>query len=372
MRSFFLSLVFILVSCSPLLFAITPKEFQTPPDAARPWVYWFIMDGNLSHEGITADLESMKEQGIGGVILMEVNVGVPRGSVDFMSEEWQRLFAHAVHETERLGLQLTLNSGPGWTGSGGPWITPEKSMWHLTASEKIVQGPVAFNEALPKPQPRKPYFNEGVLPEPIEKARKEFFKDVRVLAFPKPQGTIRTTDIDEKALYIRHAYSSMPGVKARIPAPATFQAVSAGDIVKPSQIIDLTDHLDASGILKWDVPAGEWTILRLTATSTGANTRPAPTPGFGLECSKMDRDAFDIHAANFLDKLFKAVEPRQRDGKAGWCFFHIDSWEMGSQNFSDSFLDEFKRRRGYDPVPLLPTYLGFIPLPDRNSTYCAL
>ena len=360
MKQPIVSVLFFILCTPTFLSAVAPEEFQTPPDSARPWVYWFIMDGNLTREGITADLEAMKDQGIGGVILMEVNVGVPRGNVDFMSEEWQRLFAHAVHETERLGLQLTLNSGPGWTGSGGPWITPEQSMWHLVASEKTVQGPVALNEALPIPQPRKPFFGEGALPEKLEKARKEFFKDVRVLAFPKPKETTRTADIDEKALYVRAPYSSAPGVKSRLPAPAVFDSVPDEGSIEQTQIVDLTDRLDASGILKWDVPAGEWTILRLAAVSTGANTRPAPTPGLGLECSKMDRSAFDIHAENFINKLFKAVEPRQKDGQAGWYAFHIDSWEMGPQNYSDSFLEEFKTRRGYDPVPFLPAYLGFI------------
>jgi hypothetical protein len=94
------------------------QAFQNPPDSARPWVYWFIMDGNLSKEGITADFEAMQKQGIGGIILMEVNIGVPRGKVDFMSEEWQNLFVHIVREAERCNLSVTLNSGPGWTGSG--------------------------------------------------------------------------------------------------------------------------------------------------------------------------------------------------------------------------------------------------------------
>ena len=347
-------------SFSSALLAVTPEEFLSPPDTARPWVYWFIMDGNLTREGITADFEAMAEQGIGGAILMEVNLGMPRGGVGFMSEEWQRLFTHIVRETERLGLQLTLSSGPGWAGSGGPWITPETSMWHLVAAEKVVQGPMAFNEALPLPQPRTPYFGEGKLPAAMEKARKEFFKDVRVLAFPKPKGTTRTADIDEKALYVRAPYSSVPGVKPRMPAPAVFPDVPADDLVTQSQILDLTNRLDASGVLRWDVPAGEWTILRLAATSTGANTRPAPMPGLGLESSKMDRDAFDIHAENFMFKLFQTVGERQTDGKAGWCFFHIDSWEMGPQNYSDAFFAEFQKRRGYDPVPFLPCYLGFI------------
>ena len=60
------------------------QQFRDPPDADRPWVYWVWMDGNLSREGITADLEAMKRVGIGGVIIMEVNQGIPRGPVDFM------------------------------------------------------------------------------------------------------------------------------------------------------------------------------------------------------------------------------------------------------------------------------------------------
>ncbi|MDR1269391.1 MAG: hypothetical protein LBK82_07685, partial [Planctomycetaceae bacterium] len=113
-KKIFCAILFFLAGS--ILSAAEFSLFQVPPDSVRPWVYWFIMDGNLSKEGITADLESMKQQGIGGVIIMEVNVGVPRGKVDFMSEQWQELFVHIVRESERLGLQITLNSGPGWTG----------------------------------------------------------------------------------------------------------------------------------------------------------------------------------------------------------------------------------------------------------------
>ena len=85
---------------------VTTAEFFTPPDVAKPWVYWVIMDGNLTREGVTADFEAMRDQGVGGFIMMEVNNGVPRGSVDFMSETWQELFVHIVREAERCGLQM--------------------------------------------------------------------------------------------------------------------------------------------------------------------------------------------------------------------------------------------------------------------------
>ena len=94
-------------------------SFQNPPDSARPGVYWYFMDGNLSRKAMTADLESMKAAGIGDLIFLEVYVGVPRGPVGFMSPEWQELFVHAVREVERLGIEITMGSGPGWAGSGG-------------------------------------------------------------------------------------------------------------------------------------------------------------------------------------------------------------------------------------------------------------
>src|SRR5512142_691258 len=96
--------------------------FRQPPPEARPWVYWVFMDGNLTRAGITADLEAMQRAGIGGAIMMEVDVGVPRGPVHFMSAEWRAHFQHAVAEAARLGLQLVLITSPGWTGSGGPWV----------------------------------------------------------------------------------------------------------------------------------------------------------------------------------------------------------------------------------------------------------
>ncbi len=86
-------------------------DFRNPPDAARPGVYWYFMDGNLSREEMTKDLESMKEVGISNLIFLEVGIGVPRGPVDFMSEEWQDLYVHAVREAERLGIKIVMGAG---------------------------------------------------------------------------------------------------------------------------------------------------------------------------------------------------------------------------------------------------------------------
>ena len=76
------------------------SNFLNPPDSARPGVYWYFMDGNMSKEAMTEDLESMKRAGIGNVLFLEVNVGIPRGSVDFLSDQWQEMFTHGVRQQQ--------------------------------------------------------------------------------------------------------------------------------------------------------------------------------------------------------------------------------------------------------------------------------
>ena len=333
------------------------KSFAAPPSEARPWVYWYFMDGNLTREGITADLEAMKKAGIGGAIFLEVNVGVPRGPVDFMSPKWLELFAHAAHEAQRLGLELSVGSGPGWCGTGGPWITPELAMQHLVASETTVHGPGHFAAVLPRPRPRTPFFGLGTLTPELKKAWQEFYVDVAVLAFPTPQGNLRIADIDEKALYYRAPYSSAPGVKPFLAEPDAHAPSPAEQCIARQKIIDLTSRLRPDGTLTWDPPAGDWTILRFGRTITGQTTRPAPQPGLGLETDKFDKAAIDAHFAAFTAKLLAAVGPRKKTD-CGLTTLHFDSWEMGSQNWSKNFPGEFRKRRGYDPLPYLPVMTG--------------
>ncbi len=119
------------------------EGFRQPPAWARPWVYWFWLNGNITAEGITADLEALKRVGVGGVLIMEVDQGVPVGKVGFMSDAWRALFRHVVQEAGRLGLEVNMNNDAGWNGSGGPWIKPEESMQKVVFSEIEAAGPKA-------------------------------------------------------------------------------------------------------------------------------------------------------------------------------------------------------------------------------------
>ena len=333
------------------------SEFSAPPDAARPWVYWFFMDGNLTREGITADLEAMQKAGIGGALYMEVGVGIKRGPVKFMSGQWQALIGHAFSEADRLGLQIAMAAGPGWCGTGGPWVTPEQSMQHLVASETTASGPATFDAVLPRPQPRTPFFGEKTLTPELRKMWQEFYRDVVLLAFPTPGGNARIADVDEKALYYRAPYSSQPGVKPFLPAPADHAAVPAEQCIASDKIIDLTTKLAPDGRLVWEVPVGNWTILRFGRTITGQTSRPAPEPGLGLESDKFDRAAIDAHFDAFIETLLKKTGDPKNPGR-GLTTLHFDSWEMSSQNWSGKFREEFATRRGYDLTRFLPAMIG--------------
>src|SRR5438045_1794343 len=84
-------------------------QFAHPPEEARPWVNWFWLDGNITREGITADLEAMQRVGLGGALLMDVTQEIPPGPIRFGSPQWFEMFDHAASEAKRLGLELSMN-----------------------------------------------------------------------------------------------------------------------------------------------------------------------------------------------------------------------------------------------------------------------
>ena len=129
------------------------------------------MDGNITKEGITRDLEAMKRVGIGegyiGVIHGQSGTA-PKTGVKALSDPWWGLIEHAVREGGRLGVDIGLFNSPGWSQSGGPWVKPGQSMRYVTLSETRLRGPQHFEGKLAKP--------DGD------------FQDVAVLAFPAPAG----------------------------------------------------------------------------------------------------------------------------------------------------------------------------------------
>jgi alpha-L-rhamnosidase len=108
------------------------RVFLNPPDAASPWTFWYWLNGNVTREGITADLEAIKANGIGAAMLFTIGGRNQNTVVDAPavppSPEWWDMVRHAASEAKRLNLILGMQICDGWATAGGPWITPELSM----------------------------------------------------------------------------------------------------------------------------------------------------------------------------------------------------------------------------------------------------
>lgn len=432
--------------------------FVSPPSSAAPQTWWHWMNGNVTKEGITADLESMKRVGLGGATIVNL-AGPPAGKVPFMSDSWRQMVQYAAHESERLGLQLGVENCAGWSSSGGPWVTPEYGMQKLTVSQTQIVGGTAFS---------------GVLSQPT--TRLDFYRDIAVLAFPTPAAaTVRMEDFSpkitgsdplfdatkltqgkekptlaaatpQKPQYVQIEFAQPYDVRAVILSlgmayqgeiqasddgqtfrklcafsfdagrsdpttygvkatsarfyrivflrtrsstarlainqlelrplasvddysgkadyveeqnfpPASTDVLPPGMALDPAQVQNLTDHLVQDGHLNWTPPPGNWTVLRIGYTPTGAHNGPAPEEGTGLECDKLSRAALKLHWDHMMAKIIADSGPL-----AGKTLNHtlIDSYEVGSQNWTPGLEHEFQKRQGYDLTPFLPALFGWV------------
>ncbi len=436
------------------------------PRQARPWVYWFWFYGNVSREGITADLEAMHEIGIGGVMLLNVAKGDP-GPVHFLSTEWLALIQHTIQEADRLGLDVDLNNCDGWSDAGGPWVKPELAMQKLVWTETHVDSGTHYS---------------GVVPEP--KAVRGYYRDLRVFAVPTNIAPVKPREpkvsfVGGEPSYVVHEYAEpmmargadvniylgrpagsspvtwqleasddgntwrtvyefdnrwrftlqhiprvLPTTIHFAPLPARFfrlvvpfvteeergekgrgqhlefsllaearvslwqakagyinniatsllppnryadgwvnaysEKTPATDdsvresIVPRDRIIDLTARVH-DGHLDWDVPAGQWTLIRLGHTPTGSLNHTGSPDGIGLNVDMMSAAAFDAHFPHVLGKVSAGAGASL--GKTLMAF-HNDSWEAGILNWTPSFAEEFAKRRGYSMEPYFAVLAG--------------
>jgi hypothetical protein len=165
--------------------------FRNPPESAKPRTWWHWTNGNITKEGITKDLEWMKRIGIGGVQLADVAAGQGQ-SVEkkllFGSPEWLDAVHHAASEADRLNLEMTIFSSPGWSLTGGPWVKPEQAMKKLVWSEVNIKGPFDFKgPLLPLPSIEGPIRNMSRSAQP-GKNDPQFSRDCLLLAFPTPSN----------------------------------------------------------------------------------------------------------------------------------------------------------------------------------------
>lgn len=430
------------------------RDFASPPEATKPRCYWYWMDGHITKEGITKDLEAMRRIGIGegyiGVISGQSGLPADVSAPLALSDAWWSFIEHAIREGGRLGVDIGLFNSPGWSQSGGPWVQPGQAMRYVVLPETRLTGPQRFAGKLPAP--------EGA------------FQDIVVLAFPVPAGedelateTARTpasVSFEMPAPFTARSLTVFPVQKVNVtaelqasedgkayravkafaidrhnleinvgPAPlapvqVAFPAVTArffrvvlseecelggvrlssaariesfaekslikmfqdplppfGFYTWPMQaepesrnlvidaraVLNLTDRLAPDGTLTWDVPEGEWLVLRTAMTPTGTKNSPSPPEATGLEVDKMNRAALKVHFDAYVGHLLNHIPAAER---TAWKHVVADSYEMGPQNWTDGFAEDFVKRYHYDPLPWLPVLTGrVVESADRSNRF---
>jgi len=286
------------------------EDFHNPPPMAKPRVWWHWMGSNVSEEGITKDIEAMKSFGISGATIFHLTStghgkrwvkpvsNSLRPDIKYRSPAWWAMMNHAADEARRLDLELGMHNCPGWSSTGGPWITPEKSMQKVVSTNTVVAGGSLVEVKLPQPKPTLGWY-----------------RAIGVIALPE------------------------------------------GGEVSVAQVVDLSSSVDAEGNLRWQAPAGKWNVYRFGHTSTGAHCSPVPDDlkpeeKFALECDKLSGEAAGFHFRQVLEPLKQNLGDHVGTTLR---YLLIDSYEAGPANWSAGFREEFRSRRGYDPLAWLPT-----------------
>lgn len=249
------------------------QEFESPPDSAKPRLWWHWMNGNVTKDGIRADLEWMKRIGVGGVNIIQASFDTPpvvKERLAYMSPRWKDALRYAVGLADELGLEVSIGASPGWSGTGGPSVAPAQAMKKLVWSKTLIDGGKAFKGRLPAPPSVSGPFQEvGYVPRneawvDIKAPPKspEFYADAAVVAYPMPQAQP----------IARVAVTSSDGVIEE-------RLLDDGDLRKQ---VSLSGDTDRAWI--------EFTYDRPQTIRTAVLRIPVPAPGAYVYRSAFDAD----------------------------------------------------------------------------------
>ncbi len=172
--------------------------FQNPPESSKPRVWWHWMNGNITKTGIRSDLYWMKRAGIGGFQNFDAALNTPQvveKRLIYMTPEWKDAFLFTAKLADSLNLEMTIAGSPGWSESGGPWVSPAQAMKKFVWSKIMVKGGEPFNGALPKPPATIGTFQN--IPRGSENNAKEpeYYADAAVVAYKVPDNDVPFSDL---------------------------------------------------------------------------------------------------------------------------------------------------------------------------------
>ena len=237
---------------------------------------------------------------------------IPTGPCPFAGPPWRELFKHVVAEAGRLGMEVNMNNDAGWTGSGGPWITPEHAMQRSSGPRRPSKGPRRSTALLPQPETVAGYY-----------------RDIAVLAFPPPARRRSEDALPHRPYRLKNGLAddrARPRSPLRRRGTGGVRRLPADAVIDRRQIVDLTGRLGKDGRLAWDVPAGQvdHAAARLHADRRGQ--RPvAAARARGWNATSSARRPSTPISPGLMAKLIADVGPAA--GKTLICT-HIDSWEV--------------------------------------------
>lgn len=328
--------------------------FERPPTTAELRCYWWWLNGNTTADTITHDLEGMKAKGYAGAILVDADASGQQGNLEVPagpaigSPQWTALFVHALDVAQKLGLEITLNITSRWDVGiiGGPTVTPEDALKLLTYSQQIVEGGSHQSVRL--------------APPPVENG---FYRPIAILAYPLHHGAALAGSPESARHPILNLRVKTASTETGISMPSSIRAmrdlpsVPGEQDANVNEVVDLSSHMNADGLLQWTFLSGTWEVLRIGYTDTPKHLTDSTGTSWGLPLDAMNAHAFDDYWQQAVSPLLNAAKPYI--GKS-LRYLVTDSWEAGGTNWTETFREEFKRRRGYDPVPYLPIIAGRI------------
>lgn len=329
----------------PLLFsqqeAVIKKEFSNPSKQYRPMVRWWWPGDDVTDKEITREIEVLDGAGFGGA---EVQTLVTFFQAGLSNEELERVhsfaepsyFQHlrtAAGAARSRGMWIDDTFGTGWPLGGGLAITPELASIELRFADTVVDGPTAFTGKISIPQ---------------------WKPDVLTSAMTHMGGKPYWPSGWEERFAARAKVVAVVAMRSVVPATGGGEQSKSNkpESLDRSSVVVLTDRMQPDGTLNWQVPEGHWHIFVFRQIPTRQLVVGASGKGPQLVLDHFNLAAFAAHAARVGDPLIAAAGPYI--GKSIRAIF-CDSLELEQYlAWSDDFLAQFKKRRGYDLVPFLP------------------
>lgn len=296
------------------------RDFRSVPESDKIWVYYWWLKGNVTKESITQDLMEMKKKGIGGFLLFDsrgyyddyVNGIIPvplKEKMEFMSPEWREMVKYTMQEASRLGLEMSINLANTGGSLRGPWDLGKEGPKKLIWTSATVKGPGKIDIKLTS------------LPET------KFYTDVSLIAVKVKSGE---GAVSNNADELNGKWNDIKTPKDN--APLT------------GKIENLKNHLKA-GHLEWNIPEGEWKIIRFGTTVIA-------DPG---SVDILNKEAVTDYFHRMGSVLLDDAGPLA--GKTLKYFYNV-SWEGGEPNWTVGFEDEFSDYRGYKIKDYMPVLAG--------------